>query len=145
MGKYNKRCFLQDGYAEHVQIYKIFRRQIFVVLSLRFLFEAQNFSVTPRSVRCAPALKMMPQDRTQTPLTQCSSQPSFNPISVSPLLPSAEKRIACPLGWVGSVCIEIDSLLRQCSAVCSSVYLCFRNATIVLRLNGCFFSQTNAE
>ena len=48
MGKYNKRCLLQDGYAEHVQTCHIFHRQNFIVLSLRFLCEAQNFSVTPR-------------------------------------------------------------------------------------------------
>ena len=48
MGKYNKRCLLQDGYAEHVQPCHIFHRQNFIVLSLRFLCEAQNFSATPR-------------------------------------------------------------------------------------------------
>ena len=49
MGKYNKRCLLQDGYAEHVQTCHIFHRQNFIVLSLRFLCEAQNFSATPRT------------------------------------------------------------------------------------------------
>ena len=48
MGKFNKRCLLQDGYAEHVQTCHIFHRQNFIVLSLRFLCEAQNFSATPR-------------------------------------------------------------------------------------------------
>ena len=47
--KYNKRCLLQDGYAEHVQTCHIFHRQNFIVLSLRFLCEAQNFSATPRT------------------------------------------------------------------------------------------------
>ena len=49
MGKYNKRCLLQYGYAEHVQTCHIFHRQSFIVLSLCFLCEAQNFSATPRS------------------------------------------------------------------------------------------------
>ena len=49
MGKYNKRCLLQDGYAEHVQTCHIFHRQNFIALSLRFLCEAQNFSATPRT------------------------------------------------------------------------------------------------
>ena len=48
MGKYNKRCSLQDGYAEHVQTCHILHRQNFIVPSLRFLCEAQNFSATPR-------------------------------------------------------------------------------------------------
>ena len=48
MEKFNKRCLLQDGYAEHVQTCHIFHRQNFIVLSLRFPCEAQNFSATPR-------------------------------------------------------------------------------------------------
>ena len=48
MGKYNKRCFQQDGYAENVQTCQIFHIHNFIVLSLRFLCGAQNFSATPR-------------------------------------------------------------------------------------------------
>ena len=50
IGKYNKRCFLHDGYAEHVQTCHILYRQNFIVLSLRFLCEVQNFSATPRII-----------------------------------------------------------------------------------------------
>ena len=57
MGKYNKRCLLQDGYAEHVQTCHIFHRQNFIVLSLRFLCEAQNFSATPRTALSAQGVR----------------------------------------------------------------------------------------
>ena len=67
MGKYNERCLLQDGYAEHVQTCHIFHRQNFIILSLRFLCEAHNFSATPRMPADNPNLDCFQRKMSEIP------------------------------------------------------------------------------
>ena len=43
-----KKCFQRNNYLEDVQTCYIFSRKKIVVTSLRLIWEAQNFSVTPR-------------------------------------------------------------------------------------------------
>ena len=42
------KCFQRNNYLEDIQTCYIFHREKIVVTSLRLIWEAQNFSVTPR-------------------------------------------------------------------------------------------------